>query len=186
MKEQAGLKLGEAFNAEGLNVPFFPEEFEGRVEQVSEYEFGTRSSETSMYDVEAFIEEAVTKDVEDYVMMGFAGHGMGSQGVHYYLVKGPLMLFIQQTWGGVVVDVEEEKERFEGLMDGVKMLLDAVEKAEAEGLIKKGKRLLVLESDMYGSGWTWIEGRPGRIEEDAWNIVEPVFLSAMLAVPSKD
>ena len=44
------------------------------------------------------MQEAGTEPVADYLLLGHAGHGIQSYAIHYYVVRGPLALFLQIGW----------------------------------------------------------------------------------------
>ena len=64
-----------------------------------EFVFGTRDPEYGVYALEHYVSELPQPGLEDYLLMGFDGHGIASQALHYYLVCGPLAVFIQRNYG---------------------------------------------------------------------------------------
>ena len=63
-----------------------------------------------MYMVASLVDEVVKEDLEDYVAVSHAGHGVNSYSINYALVSGSLGLFLQTLWGGVYMDAD----RFRG------------------------------------------------------------------------
>ena len=92
--------LEELLDKVGLQKVFIPSSLEGEMERISDWVFGTRGDARNLYEFIAFVQEAATSNVDDYLLLGQAGHGMQSYAMHYYLVEGQLALFLQMAWGG--------------------------------------------------------------------------------------
>ena len=88
------------FTAEGLPFPELPPTLAGQMQPFGELLFGTRDPETGPYALDVFRDAVYEQPVTDYALLGFDGHGINSWALHYYLVQGPLALFIQLPWGG--------------------------------------------------------------------------------------
>lgn len=69
--------------------------------------------------MELFFTELRTTDVDDYLLMGFDGHGLASRAMHYYLVQGPLALFLQLSWGHAFEDSDAQDVKFFYLADSI-------------------------------------------------------------------
>ncbi|MCC5832355.1 MAG: hypothetical protein JJU12_04855 [Chlamydiales bacterium] len=178
------IKAQDYFNEEHLTLPFIPQEDKSKIERFQEAVFGTKLDPHPLYDIEAYVREFLSRPVEDYVMLGFGGHGVSSRGIHYYAVKGNLALFIQLSYNSAAtVDLEEARDRIEGIFQAIGYLFDAIKTAKEKGKISAERRLLVVESDFYGRGWGWIEDRPGEIDASKWHQNEPVLLSALQEIP---
>lgn len=133
----------------GLRTIFVPHSLDGEVEQISEWVFGTRDIDRSLYDYTAWVQEAATGDVDDYLMVGQAGHGIQSYAMHYYLVEGSLALFLQLAWGGAYSNSEAERaiiaEQFGLIPQLYSMAHDSNLPTDA--------RLVVALSDYHGVRW---------------------------------
>lgn len=174
------------FDEQGLTLPFIPSA-DLPILQLQEGVFSTRSSLMPIYNIIEFVQEILTHPVEDYVMFGFAGHGINSWAMHYYLVKKNLGAFIQLPFGGAMItDEEAVKDRINGTFQSVKYIADSIANASHAHLLSPEKRLIIIESDFYGKGWGWIEGYPGVIDKDQWRTEEPILLNALCSVPAKD
>lgn len=170
----------ELFNKENLQLPYIPLKERKNIKELVPDLFGTRSIDTSPYDIEAFIGEFLSKEVKNYILFGFAGYGVNSIGVHYYTVQDSFALFVQLRHGGLFLDEEIAKERINGSLSLIiAHLFEVADAAKESGFPPEGRKLLIVESDFYGSGWGWIEGCPGKIDPINWHTEEPVFLHAV-------
>lgn len=179
------IKVEEFFKECKLAVPFVPEEFLEKIKEQEHGVFGTRSDNTNLYDLEAFVGEVITKPVNDYIMFGISGHGVASWGMHYYIVKGNLALFLQLGYGGLSMDEKYENDRVNDYLGSLQLLFETIEEAQKNNLIEKNKRLLIVESDFMGSGWAWIQNQPGELTQDIWHSEGPIILNAMMSVPKR-
>jgi hypothetical protein len=161
MPEDAVEKAREWFLAGKLAFPPVPAEFVPRFEAWDRCVFGTRRAAAEgtggegpvpvwMYDFDAYVAECEA-GVEDYVLMGCAGHGFNSYAAHYYLVCGPLAVFVQTLWGGVYTDNDRAAARFSEQIEAMKALMAEVK--EAAPRFPAGGRLLVAVSERARSRW---------------------------------
>lgn len=159
--------LDAYFKAQVLDVPFIPNGYERRIKKVEENVFGSIASDKPLYDLNAFLGELLTKPVQDYVLTGLAEQGVNGRAICYYAVQGPLALFIQlpfaQAMGG---NLAEERKRINNAFQAARDLFAQYEKNSDK--IAPGKRMLVVMSDFRGSGCQWIDGQPGKIDEEKW------------------
>ena len=163
-----GLALAAAvFSGEALALPFVPDVLAGHVRSRGKLIFGTREAEAGLYALEHYVAELEAGVPEDYLLMGFDGHGMVSQALHYYLVCGPLALFVQRNHGNPFVGEELGRRRIEGTLGLSARLFDALCAAESGGRLPAGQRLVVVESDFSPSRWGWVRrGGALTLEED--------------------
>jgi len=179
-------KAQEYFQKEKLDLPFIPPDEKQKIVEFQGDVFGSKPNSQSLYDIQAFVNEVLSKPVEDYVMLGFAGHGVESRGIHYYASKGNLALFIQLKYGGAFDDEEATRDRINGIFHMIGYLFESIESAKKAKLIPKDKRLLIVESDFYGKGWGWIDGCPGEVDKSQWHTEAPRLLDALNDIPTKD
>jgi hypothetical protein len=100
--------------------------------------------------------EAVKQDIEDYVLLAHAGHGVNSYAIHVFVVHGPLALFLQVPWGGVYMDPKKSARRLADVFDCAGQLITAVREADTTDRLEPGKRLFVMVS-LGGSTWRWLD-----------------------------
>ena len=130
----------------------------GDIRQVVEWIYGTRSDQESLYHLISFVTEVGTKPVADYLLFGHDGHGINPYTMHYYLVRGPLALFVQEGWGGAygdsVAEVQAVTERFRQ----AEALVHAVDAAQQRGAFKPDERLVVIARGFSRSIWRRLHG----------------------------
>jgi hypothetical protein len=89
----------QLYETNHLPIPPLPAELTQDVVKVYEWVYGTRADVRSPYWIQPYISELETGLQPDYVVFGHAGHGIVSYALHFYLVRGPLALFLQHSWG---------------------------------------------------------------------------------------
>lgn len=147
------LKYQDFFTSQGLNVPYIP--LKSTLKMQEESVFGTIEPPSSLYDIEYYINDYLTNHSKDYVLCGISGYGSESVAMHYLAVKGPIGLFIQLNYGsGAHESGQALRDRINGIFGAIEMLFEALENSPH---VSK-KRLLIVESDFYGSGWGWVDG----------------------------
>jgi hypothetical protein len=107
----------------------------------------------SPYAFEEYVRDGTRKGVRDFLVLAHAGHGVNSYALHYYLVRKPLHLFLQVSWGGVYMDEVKEKEEINRCFTLTHTLITAVGEAKKTGIFRPGNRLIVVASDLYGGYW---------------------------------
>ncbi len=185
-KAQQGSPALEAacqlFTQEGIPFPFVPPEMRPAFAELSKWVYGTRPDAPWLYEIRKYVREAGTEPVADYLLFGHAGHGIQSYAMHYYVVRGPLALFLQIGWGGAYMDKDKAARNMATRFAQAEELIQAVEAAQREDRFRPGERLIISTSDFYGSSWTRIDG---VLDEDSfyqsdWREDEDV-LGAVLA-----
>jgi hypothetical protein len=150
-------EIEQLYRADGLTVPYIPAEMLPKLEKLSPAIFGTRRDTPPPYALHLFAIEVATKPTEDYLIFGHDGHGTNSWAIHYYLVRGPLALFLQISWGGAYGDKGGDTGRVNRKLAQAAELAHAVEAAQEQGKFKPGQRLFVADSDFYGQRWGFLE-----------------------------
>lgn len=179
------IKAQEYFREEKIDLPHIPPDEKAKIVAYQKGVYGSKIEPQSVYDIEAYVNEVLTKPTADFVIFGLAGHGVKSRGMHYYAVKENIALFIQLGYGGSSMD-EAARDRINGIFHAIGYLFEAVEEAKNAGLLPQERRLLVVESDFYGQGWQWIDGLPGKIDPAEWKTDQPVILDALADIPRKE
>ena len=174
---EGGLASARAvFAGESLPMPFVPAALAAAVRSRGAWVFGTREVSTGVYTLAHYVSELASPELEDYLLMGFDGHGMASQAAHYYLVCGPLALFIQRSHGNPYVDEGLSRRRIEGALGLAESLYRDLVAAEAAGKLPPGKRLVVVESDFLAARWGWVaRGEPPMLEDSVNALLEGLF-----------
>ena len=163
-----------------IDTLYIPMAYQKRIRVIQPDLFGTRSCPFPLYDIEAYVKEALTKPQDAYLLLGYDGHGVASRGIHYYLVTDELALFVQRIYGSVVDDEEFDRSEINTAFLIIKRLFESIQEVKKKHVLGEGRRLFVVDSDFYGKGWGWIDGYPGKIEESSWHperSVLPVILN---------
>jgi len=159
-------EAGQLFSHEGIPFPFIPPEMRLAFAELSEWVYGTRPDAPWLYEIRKYVKEAATIRMADYLLLGHAGHGIQSYAMHYYVVRGPLALFLQIAWGGVYMDKDEAARNMEVRYTQAEEIIRAVEVSQRKNLFRPEERLIISASDFYGSSWTWIDS---VLDEDSFN-----------------
>lgn len=154
------------FSGESLRMPFVPERLAVAVRSRGALVFGTREAEEGLYALEHYVSELEQPGLGDYLLMGFDGHGMVSQGLHYYLVSGPLALFLQLSYGNPFADEATSRRRIDGALGLAEQLYRDIADAEKGGKFPSGQRLVVVESDFSSSRWGWVVNGDALVAEN--------------------
>ena len=101
-------KAKQLFQKAGLSFPPIPPELSSQLKEQSEWLFSTRPIEVSPYILRHYVDEAEKSAVKDYALLAHSGHGVNSYAIQYYLVDGPLRMFLHLGWGGVYMNAAEE------------------------------------------------------------------------------
>jgi hypothetical protein len=133
----------------GLGFPAVPLGLAARLEQHGPWTFATRQLEVWPYDFDHYVAEG-HGPVADHVVLAHAGHGANSHAIHYYLVQGPLRLFLQLGWGGIHMDAGARAASVRACFARADEL---VRSAAVGGRVPAGHRLTVAASDFYGAWW---------------------------------
>jgi len=161
------LLQAEAFlRTAGLSLPALPA---GLAEEIRERAPGiycTREFVDSPYVVEAYVAELLrSANPGDYALLAIDGHGVQSWAFHYYLVSGPLALFVQLPWGGVYTDVATARPEIERVLAWAQPLPQRLAELKRQGRLEPGNKLLVVFSRFSKSRWAWI-GQPEAATQD--------------------
>lgn len=160
-----------------LPLPVIPAHLQGRVVPLREWAWGTRPEDINLYNVEAWVEEAVQNAPGDYFMLGQDGHGVGAWFLHCYLTLGPLSIFIQTPWGGAYTEMKAAVDAVQRRFVVLERLLGAADEAVRLGVELPG-RLLVQQSAISGPRWAWVlPGRPVEWHEEFANAMTPALES---------
>lgn len=145
------------FQEEGLPFPPAPAALASQLQTAGDHVFATRKIDVTPYGIESFRNEASSDPaLQDYVLVGFDGYGVNSWAVHYYLVEGPLALFVQLPWGGAYVDADQARERIARVFTWAARLQERVGEARERALIPPGWRLLAVVSTFAHPGFAWL------------------------------
>lgn len=145
------LALREACARASWPAPPIPEVFAPLLQAFAPWWFGTRRTR-GLYQYGAqLIAEADDPTVRDYCVVGHAGHGAGSQALHYFVRLGPLVLVLEIGADGASTDPHEAAGDAGEAFAAAATLL-----AAAPALVRRGvpgAGLRVAASTMRASTW---------------------------------
>jgi hypothetical protein len=150
----------------GLPLPAIPPDLMAQMRPVHEWLYATRDLPADPYDMRAYLLEVGTGQAPEYAVLGQAGHGVQSYFLHYYLVHGPLALFLRCSWGGAYANREDDARYITRRFAEADALAAAV---PALGLAA-GERLVVSDDDTTGASWLLLATPTdaGRFVAEGW------------------
>lgn len=83
----------------GLSMPPMPADAEARLKEREDNCFSTRAFKESPVKMQHYVGKAITGVSPDYVLVARVPDGADSCAIHYFLVHGPLQVFIQLACG---------------------------------------------------------------------------------------
>jgi hypothetical protein len=177
-------RIAETFRAADLVAPPIPARFEPSLRELAPWWFATNDvSPAAMYLFERdFLLTLLTGQLDDFVAVSHAGHGANSYALSYFLVDGPLALFLQNAWGGVYTDAEVAASAWRLLVSQVERLLQAAQSAAAVNAGAAEERLVVVNSDFRGGG-SWALCRTPLAEHAARALLERHLYEEPAALP---
>jgi hypothetical protein len=154
------------FRKRGLILADLPGPLAAAMQERSRWCFATRPLPTHPYGHQHYIDEAVDGTVPDYAIIAHAGHGLNSSGILYFLVHGPLALFIKVAWGGAFMDNVVCTANANRAFSLATALGTAATLSPRLQGAAPGERLIVVASDLTESRWrsphgAWEETAPG-------------------------
>ncbi len=174
-----------SFANEGLRFPPVPEPLSEQLQAVNEHLFATTELPSTAYGLDLFINQVIANEApKDYVVIGFDGHGINSWAAHYYLVQGPLALFVQLHWGGAYTDTDNARQLIDAVFQRAETLQKTMEQATSLGRIPEGWRLLIVISSFSQPGWTWVPSPPPNADQLHWQ--QPPHLLTEVAAMLND
>ncbi len=157
-------KARALFHGAGLAFPGVPEPLAARLREQGEWLFSTRKLKTTPYDINHYVHES-EQDIEDYVVLAHSGHSTNSYAIQYYLVIGPLRLFLHLAWGGIDMNAEETSAEIRECFSLADEIVLATSKTR---ILAPGERLTIVCTSFYGSEWfTSPNGRWQMFRNDA-------------------
>ena len=143
-------KARRFFQEAGLAFPEIPEELAARLKKQGKWLFSTRDLEMSPYNLEHYVQEG-DQAPSAYVVLAHSGHGVNSYAIQYYLVSGPLRLFLHLGWGGAYMDAEAAGSKVRECFSQANEIVAAT---MASRKFTLDERLTIVGSDFYGSYWS--------------------------------
>ena len=144
----------EALLAEaGLMMPPMPEMAEARLKEREDDCFSTRTFKESPANLLHYVRKAIGGVSPDYVLVALGRDGRTADALHFFLVQGPLQLFLQIGWGGAGAARERATALVNDCFALAHQLVEAVPHALRKGRLAPTGRLTVVGSDLGESFW---------------------------------
>jgi len=144
----------EALLAEaGLAMPPMPEMAEARLKEREEGCFSTRTFKESPAELLHYVRKAIGGASPDYALLALGEDGRMADALHFFLVQGPLQLFLQVGRGGAGAAQARATALINDCFALARRLVDAVPGAVRSGRLAATGRLTVVGSDLGESFW---------------------------------
>jgi hypothetical protein len=143
-------KARHLFGEAGLAFPTIPKQLAGGLKEQDKWLFSTRELKMSPYNLHYYVHEGDGAPRE-YAVLCHSGHGVNSYAIQYYLVYGPLRMFLHLGWGGVYMDSDAAASK---IRECFSLADEIVPAAMTVGKLGAGERLTIVGSDFYGSYWS--------------------------------
>ena len=141
----------------GLPFPPVPPALVPALRVLGDMRFGTRPGPAPMLDLPAWRDEWLNAGTPEYVVYGIEGRGAVSQVLHYYLVSGPVAVFLQHRVAGP--DAGAQAGRMTAMLTALPRLMAQAEAARRGGRLAPDQVAALVDSDLHGRAWALV--RPG-------------------------
>ena len=144
----------QLFKDAGLAFPTIPDKLAVQLKKRGPWLFSTCALETSPYNLSYYERESEQTHGKEYAVLCHSGHGVNSYAIQYYLVCGPLRMFLFLGWGGAYMDADAAAPQIRECFSLADQIVPA---ARTSGKLGTDKRLTIVCSDFYGSYWSTSE-----------------------------
>jgi hypothetical protein len=145
-------RLEELLAEAGLCMPPMPKDAEARLKEREDACFSTRAFKESPVNMQHYVRKAITGVSPDYVLVARVGHGANAHAIQYFLVQGPLQVFLQLACGSQAGQ-DRTTTAVNECFALVHELVAAVPRALRSGRLPAAGRLTVVASDRTDSLW---------------------------------
>jgi len=156
-------KARQLFRQAGLAFPTIPKQLAARLKERGEWVFATREVKIWPYNLDDYVRESHDAP-GDYAVLCHSGHGVNSYAVQYYLVYGPLRMFLFLGWGGLYLNAEAAASKIRKCFSLADQIVQAVMTVKK---LKVGGQVTIVGSDFYGSYW-FVSGQSREKERSAF------------------
>jgi hypothetical protein len=146
-------RLEALLSEAGLTMPPMPADAESRLKEREEWCFSTRGFKVSPFDLLHHVRKAIGDASPDYVLVARAGSGPNREAMHYFLVQGPLQVFLQVGWGKTSNEQDRATKLTSECFALAHDLVAAVPQTLRRGRLSREGRLTVVGSDLGESFW---------------------------------
>jgi len=140
-------RLTRACDEAHLPLPPIPARLVPQLRKVEEWVYSSRPLEWSPGDALFYLHEALRRRPPDYVLIAHAGVGLNGWALHYFLLYGPIAVFLQMPWGGARLESDVAVSQIGARFAAVARLISSAPRVPA------GERLVVSENLRHGVRW---------------------------------
>ncbi|MBI4537684.1 MAG: hypothetical protein HY712_06980 [candidate division NC10 bacterium] len=153
----------EALLAEaGLPMPPMPERAAARLKERAAWCFSTRAMKEPPENLMHYVRKAIGGASPDYVLVARTGPHASAWALHYYLVQGPLQLFLRIGWASALPEGERARDLARDCLDLAHDLVGTLPAAVRAGKLSRAGRLTVVATDI-GEGFWEVSPVGGRV-----------------------
>lgn len=157
------------FRNEGLSLPILPAALAAQLRERAPGIYATSELAASPYALEAHVNALLNAtNPNDYAVLAMDGHGAQSWAFHYYLVSGPLALFVQLPWGGAYTDTAAAHAEIERVLAWAQPLPHQLAELQRQGRLTPDQKLLVVLTRFSEPRWAWVRLRGQATQEISW------------------
>ncbi|HEV3142525.1 MAG TPA: hypothetical protein VGZ47_01420 [Gemmataceae bacterium] len=167
-------KARHLFQEAGLAFPTIPQGLAAGLKEQGKWLFSTRELKMSPYNLHYYVHEGDGAPGE-YTVLCHSGHGVNSYAIQYYLLYGPLRMFLHLGWGGVYMDAEAAASKIRECFSLADKIAPA---AISVAHLGDAGRLVIVGSDFYGSYWS-APGQSCQKERTGSNVPAEVLAEAL-------
>jgi len=143
----------------GLRLPPVPRELAPRLQELTEWQF--RSDAVELTDHAGFLAAARDPAAPAQIGFGHVGYGITNWWLCYWLIRGPLAVYLRHSFGGVCNDHEARLGIINPTVEQVEQLIVFADAGCRAARIASGRRLVLAIDDLRGSGWEIAGGWDG-------------------------
>ena len=146
-------KARQLFQEAGFDLPEIPEKLAERLKKRTDLDFSTRELPESVNYIDFYVNEANERQVDDYVILSRAIWSPSVSTIHYFLVLGPLRMFLQLCWGGFRIEADVLAEQIQEIRHCF-LLADQIVPLALE-VFKTGERMTIVTQSL-GTKNYWV------------------------------
>src|SRR5262245_12929189 len=143
-------KARQLFREAALRFPTIPKLLAASMKEQRNWCFSTRELEVSPYNLQHYVLESDTA-IGDYAVLCHSGNGVNSYAIQYYLVYGPLRMFLHLGLGGAYMDADAATSKIRICFSLADKIVPVA--TMAAGKLTTCERLTIVASNLYGSYW---------------------------------
>ena len=141
----------QIFQKEGFDLPTIPVVLAKRIKRREKWLFSSRAIPKSPNFSSFYVDEVSNNKVGDYALISYSRNGASWMAIHYFLVFGPLHMFLELGRGGMYTDDEGDAIQVAEIRECF-LLADKIVSATM-AMCKANDRLTIFCSDFHGSYW---------------------------------